>query len=73
VQRRSEPTDDQAFWEELWTKTLCERADTVAARAPNAHLVDALAASSEGRSRTMWAAQRVRKSSLRSPASFPYR
>jgi SAM-dependent methyltransferase len=63
----SEPTYDQAFWEELWTKTLRERADTVAARAPNAHLVDALAAAPPGRAldagcghgaETLWLASR---------------
>jgi hypothetical protein len=35
----TKPTYDQAFWEQLWSKTLRERADKVAERPPNAHLV----------------------------------
>ena len=31
-------TYDQAFWEQLWSKTLRDHADKVAQRAPNAHL-----------------------------------
>lgn len=36
------PKYDQAFWEELWAKTLREHPDKVARRPPNAHLVDAV-------------------------------
>lgn len=43
------PSYDQAFWEQLWTKTLQEHADKVAARAPNARLVDALGSVPQGR------------------------
>lgn len=35
----TKPTYDQPFWEQLWSKTLRERADKVAQRPPNAHLV----------------------------------
>jgi SAM-dependent methyltransferase len=45
----TQPTYDQAFWEQLWTKTLLEHADKVAARAPNAQLVHALAGMPAGR------------------------
>jgi trans-aconitate methyltransferase len=34
----TKPKFDQAFWEQLWSKTLCEHADKVARRPPNAHL-----------------------------------
>jgi hypothetical protein len=37
------PTYDQAFWEQLWTKTLRDQAPRVAARAPNAQLGSAVA------------------------------
>ena len=61
------PTYDQAFWEQLWTKTLHEHADKVAARAPNAQLVSALASVPPGRAldagcghgaETLWLATR---------------
>jgi SAM-dependent methyltransferase len=61
------PTYDQAFWEQLWTKTLHEHADKVAARAPNAQLVGALAGVPPGRAldagcghgaETLWLATR---------------
>lgn len=42
-------TYDQAFWEQLWSKTLHEHADKVAARAPSAHFVSALASVPPGR------------------------
>ena len=32
------PSYDRDFWEQLWSRTLAERADDVARRAPNAHL-----------------------------------
>lgn len=35
----TKPTYDQPFWEQLWAKTLHERADKVAQRPPNAHLI----------------------------------
>ena len=35
----SKPKFDQDFWEQLWSKTLREHADTVARRPPNAHLM----------------------------------
>jgi SAM-dependent methyltransferase len=35
----AEPTYDRDFWERLWAKTLSERADQVAHRPANAHLV----------------------------------
>lgn len=35
----TKPTYDQSFWENLWSKTIREHADTVARRPPNAHLV----------------------------------
>jgi SAM-dependent methyltransferase len=43
------PTFDRGFWEQLWTKTLREHADKVAARPPNARLVEALANVTPGR------------------------
>jgi SAM-dependent methyltransferase len=33
------PTYDQAFWEQLWAKTLREHPDRVAQRSPSAHLI----------------------------------
>jgi SAM-dependent methyltransferase len=63
----TQPTYDQAFWEQLWTKTLHEHADKVAARAPNAQLVSALASLPPGRAldagcghgaETLWLATR---------------
>jgi 2-polyprenyl-3-methyl-5-hydroxy-6-metoxy-1,4-benzoquinol methylase len=33
------PSYDQDFWEQLWSRTLRERADDVARRPPNAHLI----------------------------------
>ena len=44
---------DQEFWEELWSKTLRERADTVAHRPPNAHLM-AEAAGADVAERIAW-------------------
>jgi 2-polyprenyl-3-methyl-5-hydroxy-6-metoxy-1,4-benzoquinol methylase len=35
----TKPTYDQGFWEQLWSRTLREHADTVARRPPNAHLM----------------------------------
>ena len=35
----TKPTYDQAFWEQLWSKTLREHGDKVAHRPPNAHLM----------------------------------
>jgi 2-polyprenyl-3-methyl-5-hydroxy-6-metoxy-1,4-benzoquinol methylase len=32
------PSYDRDFWEQLWSRTLRERADDVARRLPNAHL-----------------------------------
>lgn len=61
------PTYDQAFWEQLWTKTLRDDADKVAARTPNAHLVGALESLPGGRAldagcghgaETLWLATR---------------
>lgn len=43
------PPSDPSFWEQLWSKTLREHADKVAARAPNAHLVGAIARLPPGR------------------------
>lgn len=40
---------DQAFWEQLWAKTLREHGDKVAARPPNAHLMAETAALAPGR------------------------
>lgn len=45
----SRPTHDRSFWEELWSKTLREHADKVAARPPNAHLVGELEDARPGR------------------------
>ena len=36
------PQFDQDFWDHLWSKTLCENADKVARRPPNAHLMTEL-------------------------------
>jgi 2-polyprenyl-3-methyl-5-hydroxy-6-metoxy-1,4-benzoquinol methylase len=33
------PSYDRDFWEQLWSRTLRERADVVALRPPNAHLI----------------------------------
>jgi SAM-dependent methyltransferase len=33
------PTYDQSYWEERWSEVLCEHADQVARRPPNAHLI----------------------------------
>lgn len=66
-ERMTRPTYDQAFWEQLWTKTLHEHADKVSARAPNAQLVSALASVPAGRAldagcghgaETLWLATR---------------
>lgn len=35
----SKPAFDQPFWEQLWSKTLRDKADVVARRPPNAHLL----------------------------------
>jgi SAM-dependent methyltransferase len=43
------PTYDQAFWEQLWSKTLREQASKVAQRQPNAHLVGEVASLRPGR------------------------
>jgi 2-polyprenyl-3-methyl-5-hydroxy-6-metoxy-1,4-benzoquinol methylase len=43
------PKFDQAFWEQLWTKTLRERADVVAGRPPNARLMAETASLPVGR------------------------
>ena len=43
------PTYDQSFWDQLWSKTLREHGDKVAARAPNAHLVGEVASLPAGR------------------------
>ncbi|MBU0604386.1 MAG: class I SAM-dependent methyltransferase [Gammaproteobacteria bacterium] len=43
------PKFDQAFWEQLWAKTLRERADVVAGRPPNARLMAETASLPVGR------------------------
>jgi SAM-dependent methyltransferase len=43
------PTYDQAHWEQLWQRTLRDHGDKVAGRAPNAHLVAAVAGVAPGR------------------------
>jgi 2-polyprenyl-3-methyl-5-hydroxy-6-metoxy-1,4-benzoquinol methylase len=43
------PNFDQAFWEQLWSKTLSEHADKVTHRPPNAHLMVEAASLSSGR------------------------
>jgi SAM-dependent methyltransferase len=45
----SKPTYDQAFWEQLWAKTLREHPDKVAQRPPSAHLVAELGGLPPGR------------------------
>ena len=45
----SKPKFDQAFWEELWSKTLREHADQVAQRPPNAQLMAEAAGLAPGR------------------------
>jgi 2-polyprenyl-3-methyl-5-hydroxy-6-metoxy-1,4-benzoquinol methylase len=45
----SGPAYDQAFWEQLWSKTLLEQAEKVARRPPNAHLVGEVASLRPGR------------------------
>lgn len=61
------PTYDQAFWDELWTKTLRDQAPRVAARGPNPQFVSALATVPPGRAldagcghgaETLWLAAR---------------
>lgn len=61
------PTYDQAFWEQLWNKTLHAHADKVAARPPNAQLTGALEHVPSGRAldagcghgaETLWLATR---------------
>jgi 2-polyprenyl-3-methyl-5-hydroxy-6-metoxy-1,4-benzoquinol methylase len=42
-------TYDRAYWEQLWARTLREHPDTVAHRAPNAHLIAEVAALRPGR------------------------
>ncbi|HVJ90053.1 MAG TPA: methyltransferase domain-containing protein [Labilithrix sp.] len=42
-------TYGRAFWESLWTKTLCEHPDKVAQRPPNAHLIAEVAGLRPGR------------------------
>jgi 2-polyprenyl-3-methyl-5-hydroxy-6-metoxy-1,4-benzoquinol methylase len=63
----TKPTYDQSFWEQLWSKTLRERADKVAQRPPNVHLVQEIANLPPGRaldagcghgSDTLWLAAR---------------
>lgn len=63
----TQPTYDQAFWEQLWTKTLHAHAAKVAARGPNPLLVSALASLPVGRAldagcghgaETLWLATR---------------
>ncbi len=45
----TQPTYDQSFWEQLWSKTLREHADKVAQRPPNRHLVGEVANLRPGR------------------------
>lgn len=45
----SHPKFDQAFWEQLWSKTLREHPDKVARRPPNAHLMAELSELRPGR------------------------
>lgn len=61
------PTFDQAFWEQLWSKTLREQPDKVARRPPNAHLMREVADLPPGRAldagcghgaETLWLAAR---------------
>jgi len=43
------PTFDQDFWDQLWSRTLREHADTVARKPPNAHMVAEVTALPPGR------------------------
>ncbi|HEY4015856.1 MAG TPA: class I SAM-dependent methyltransferase [Polyangiaceae bacterium] len=45
----TQPKFDQAFWEQLWSKTLREHADKVAHRPANAHLIAEAASLPPGR------------------------
>jgi 2-polyprenyl-3-methyl-5-hydroxy-6-metoxy-1,4-benzoquinol methylase len=45
----TKPSFDQAYWQQLWSKTLREHADKVAQRPPNAHLTAEVASLSPGR------------------------
>lgn len=45
----TKPKYDQPFWENLWSKTIREHADTVARRPPNEHLVREVADLEPGR------------------------
>ncbi len=45
----TKPTYDQAFWEQLWTKTLREHPDKVAKRPPSPRLISEVAALPAGR------------------------
>jgi SAM-dependent methyltransferase len=62
----TEPTYDRDFWEQLWSRTLGERADQVARRPPSSHLTDleelrpglALDAGCGHGSETLWLATR---------------
>lgn len=45
----TKPTYDQAFWEQLWSKTLREHADKLARHSPNAHLITGVADLPPGR------------------------
>jgi 2-polyprenyl-3-methyl-5-hydroxy-6-metoxy-1,4-benzoquinol methylase len=45
----TKPKFDQAFWEQLWSKTLREHADKLAHRPPNAHLMAEVANLPPGR------------------------
>lgn len=45
----TEPRFDQAFWEQLWSKTLREHPDKVARRPPNAQLITELASLAPGK------------------------
>jgi len=63
----TKPTFDNAYWEDLWSKTLREHADKIALRPPNAHLLHEVAAFRPGRAldagcghgaETLWLAAR---------------
>ncbi len=45
----TKPTYDQSFWENLWSRTIRDHADTVARRPPNAHLIREAAQLQPGR------------------------
>lgn len=45
----TKPSFDQAYWQQLWSKTLREHADKVAERPPNAHLMAGVISLSPGR------------------------